>query len=264
MNLALKQWDKSIQNPNKYQQAIFNRIIKKGKDSSFGRDHNFESINNYDDFCKQVPLRTYDGFLPYIERIKAGEEDVLYPGSPSYFAKTSGTTSGVKYIPLYNEYIKIYAKAGKQMIYNYLRETQDFEVLAGKNLFLQGSPLLDNIGKIKVGRMSGISYHIMPKIIKRKQLPSYQTDIMQDWEAKVKQIVKESKTSDIQMIGGIPPWIMMYFDYLSASCQHKLIKDIYPKLKLYIHGGVNIEPYRKLLAAKIGKTIHTIDTYTAS
>jgi len=193
-----------------------------------------------------------------------GNDNVLFPGKPKYFAKSSGTTSAIKLLPIYDSYSRNYTKAGMDLLFSYMRETKNYDIVRGNNLLLQGSPLLEERNGFKIGRMSGISYYLMPQLIKRKQLPSYKTNIIGDWEEKVNQIVKESVGSDLRLLGGIPPWVLMYFDRLSEHTQKKFISDVFPNLQLYIHGGVNVEPYRRFINEKIGKQIHTLDTYTAS
>ena len=261
---VLKDWDNSIQNPEEYQENIFLDLIRKAEETQFGKDHNFKDIQTYEEYCEAVPLRTYEDFSKYIEQVKRGEADVLYPGKPKYFAKTSGTTAQVKLIPVTEDYIKNFSKAGLNVIFSYMRMSQNYDIVFGRNMLLQGSPILEDINGIKTGRMSGISYYILPKLLKKNRLPSYENNIIADWEEKVKAIVKQTAKEDLRILGGIPPWIMMYFDYLSEETKEQYIKNIFPKLQLYIHGGVNFEPYKKMLFEKIGRRIDTLDTYTAS
>ncbi len=262
--LNLKRWDETVNHPERFQQAIFEDLLHLAKDTEFGKEHGFDQIKSYEEYCKAVPLRTYEDFLPYVDKILEGNDNVLFPGRPKYFAKSSGTTSNIKFLPVYDTFSKTYSRGGMNILFSYMRETKNYDIVMGTNLLIQGSPLLDDINGFKLGRMSGISHYLMPQLIKRKQLPSYETNIIADWEDKVNQIVEESIGSDLRIIGGLPPWISMYFDRLSDKTQKTLISDIFPNLQLYIHGGVNIEPYRQLLNDKIGKQIHTLDTYTAS
>lgn len=260
----LKKWDASVQRPKEFQEQIFKHLLSAGRNTQFGKDHHFENIQSYEDFCAAVPLLTYEDYGAYIAQIKAGVKDVLYPGRPKYFSVSSGTTSSVKYIPVTEAFTKTYAQSGLHLLCSYMRETGNYDIVRGRNMFLQGSPALEENNGILAGRMSGIAYHIMPSMIKQNRLPSYETNIISDWEEKIKQISIDTAAEDLQILGGIPPWIMMYFDYLSARTKKKLIKDIFPNLQLYIHGGVNFEPYRQIIREKIGRPIHTLDTYTAS
>lgn len=261
---TLRQWDESIQNPIPHQLNTFLDLIQKAASTQFGKQHSFKDIHTYQEFCEAVPLRTYEDFSEYMEQVKAGEKDILFPGKPEYFAKTSGTTSQVKLIPLTKDYVKNFSTSGLNVLFNYIRATQNYDIVYGRNMLLQGSPELEELNGIKTGRMSGISYHILPQLLKKNRLPSYANNTIPDWEEKIKAIVKQTAQEDLRILGGIPPWIMMYFDYLSEETKEQYIKNIFPNLQLYIHGGVNFNPYRNLLVEKIGRSIDTLDTYTAS
>ena len=260
----LKEWDKSVVNPGLYQEQIFKRLITQSRKTLFGRDHKLDSTNTYSEFCNAVPLRTYEDYLNYINKIKLGEPNVLYPGVPKYFAKSSGTTSSVKLIPVTDNFTKTYSKAGFYMLCSYMRETNNYDLLFGVNLFIQGTPLLEEVNGIKTGVMSGISHYVMPKIIKRKQLPTFETNILLDWEEKINNTVIESLKADLHIIGGIPPWVLMYIDALIDNTQKRCIKEVFPNLILYVAGGVNLEAYRNIIYQKLGSHIHILDTYTAS
>jgi len=245
------------------QEKIFKSLIEVGKNTVFGRDHNFSSIQSYDDFKKQVPVRDYEGLKSYIEKIKKGEENVLWKGKPLYLSKTSGTTSGVKYIPISKESISNHIVSTRNAMLSYIAETGNSKFIDGKMIFLSGSPELEEIGGIPVGRLSGIVNHHVPKYLRRNQLPSYDTNCIEDWESKVDAIVNETINQDMSLISGIPPWVQMYFDKLSARTGKK-IKDLFPNFSLFIYGGVNYEPYRNKLEQSIGKKIDSIELYPAS
>ncbi|MFM2269806.1 MAG: hypothetical protein RL757_3247 [Bacteroidota bacterium] len=257
-------WDEEKNNAVQYQERIFQELLRRGVHSQFGQEHDFGSIKTYQDWCEKVPLRDYDAFIPYIEKIKAGESDVLFPGKPRYFAKSSGTVAGVKYLPITKTFAQTYAKSGVAMLCTYADATKNYRLLLSPRLLIQGSPILTNINGVLTGRMSGISYHLVPKVLKPTQKPSYETNIIADWEEKVRRIAEETGKMDLSIVAGIPPWVMMYFDELLSQKKKKTIAEVFPNLKLYIHGGVNFEPYRQLVYEKIGKKIDTLDTYTAS
>lgn len=259
-----QRWDHEKNNPLLYQERVFQQLLCQGGQSDFGREHGFAAIKNHRDWRRRVPLRDYDAFIPYIERIKAGAKDVLYPGKPRFFAKSSGTVANVKYLPVTHASAQTYAKSGLAMLCTYAENNKAYDLLLKPRLFVQGSPELTDISGILTGRMSGISYHLIPALLKPFQKPSYATNILPDWEEKVRRIAQETARSGLHVLAGIPPWVMMYFDQLMAQEQKNTIADIFPRLQLYIHGGVNFEPYRKLVFEKIGKAIDTLDTYTAS
>jgi hypothetical protein len=246
------------------QQKTFQQLIEQAKHTAFGRDHHFDRIETYDDFKQLVPIRDYEELTPYIKRVINGEENVLWPGKPTYLTKTSGTTSGVKYIPISKESMPEHIKAARNALLSYIHETGKSDFVDGKMIFLQGSPELAEKAGIQTGRLSGIVAHHVPGYLQKNRLPSYEVNCIDDWEEKVDAIVKETLKEDMRLISGIPPWCQMYFDRLSAAAGGKKIKDIFPNFKLYVYGGVNFEPYRARMQESIGFAIDTIETYPAS
>lgn len=246
------------------QQKTLRELINSAKHTAFGKDHGFSEIRSYDDFKKRVPLRDYEELRHYIERVVAGESDVMWKGKPQYFAKTSGTTSGVKYIPISKESMPQHVKAARNALLTYIHETGNADFVDGKMIFLQGSPVLTKKNGINVGRLSGIVAHLVPAYLQKNRLPSYETNCIEDWEEKVDAIVRETYPEDMRLISGIPPWVQMYFDKLSETSGGKQIKDIFKNFSLFVYGGVNYEPYRAKIEASIGKKIDAIETYPAS
>lgn len=246
------------------QQAIFQQQIKSGKATVFGKDHQLSAVNTYAEYTEAVPVRDYEGIKDYIEQIKNGTENVLWKGKPMYFAKTSGTTSGIKYIPITKDSIDNHIDTAKYALLNYMAETGRPEFADGKMIFLSGSPTLERVGGIPTGRLSGIVNHFVPGYLRRNQMPSFETNCIEDWETKLGKIVSETSRQDMRLISGIPPWMQMYFDWLSEANEGKKIKDLFPNLQVIVHGGVNFEPYRAKLMESIGKTIDTVETFPAS
>ena len=250
-------------NPGKFQSNLFRKLIKSGSKTQFGRDHQFNEIRNHTDFTQRVPIRDYEGLKPYINEILKGKKDVLWPGKPAYLAKTSGTTSGVKYIPITKDSIPNHINSARNALLSYVNETGKSTFLDKKLIFLSGSPTLTYTSGIPTGRLSGIVNHLIPTYLKSNQLPSYPTNCVEDWEQKVDQIVLETENKDLSLISGIPPWVQMYFDKL-VSRKGKSIKDVFPNFSLFVYGGVSFDPYQKKLYETIGKTIDSIETYPAS
>jgi len=246
------------------QQKTFHNIINQAKQTAFGRDHHFDQIKTYDDFKRLVPVRDYEELTPYIKRVINGEENVMWPGKPAYLTKTSGTTSGVKYIPISKESMPEHIKAARNALLSYIHETGKSDFVDGKMIFLQGSPELAEKAGIATGRLSGIVAHHVPAYLQKNRLPSHEVNCIDDWEQKVDAIVEETLKEDMRLISGIPPWCQMYFDRLSVASGGKKIKDIFPNFKLYVYGGVNYEPYRARIQESIGFAIDTIETYPAS
>ena len=250
-------------NPGKFQSNLFRKLIKSGSKTQFGRDHQFDEIRNHTDFTQRVPIRDYEELKPYINEILKGKKDVLWPGLPAYLAKTSGTTSGVKYIPITKDSIPNHINSARNALLSYVNETGNSTFLDKKLIFLSGSPTLTYTSGIPTGRLSGIVNHLIPTYLKSNQLPSYPTNCLEDWEQKIDQIVLETENQDLSLISGIPPWVQMYFDKL-VSRKGKSIKDVFPNFSLFVYGGVNFDPYQKKLYETIGKTIDSIETYPAS
>ena len=261
---VVKQINKWKYNAVAAQEQTLVQLVKNAQHTAFGKDHQFTSINNYHDFKAHVPIRDYEGLKTYIDRVVEGEENVLWKGKPQYFAKTSGTTSGVKYIPISKESMPEHIKAARNALLTYVHETGKADFVNGKMIFLQGSPILSIKNGIKTGRLSGIVAHLVPAYLQKNRLPSYETNCIEDWEQKVDAIVEETINQDMTLISGIPPWVQMYFDRLSQQSSGKKIKDIFKNFSLFVYGGVNYEPYRAKIEASIGKKIDSIETYPAS
>lgn len=249
--------------PVLFQERVFRRLIEGGKKTLFGREHNFDRINNYEDFKKCVPVRDYEALRPYLEQVLEGKPDILWKGKPEYFAKTSGTTSGTKYIPLSKDSVPQHMNSARNAVLSYVHETGHSSFLDGGLIFLSGSPELEEKAGIKTGRLSGIVNHHVPAYLRSNQKPSYQTNCIEDWEQKLERIIDETLGTDMTLISGIPPWVQMYFDRLQARTGKK-IKDVFPNFSVLVHGGVNFEPYRAKLFDSIGKKIDSIETYPAS
>ena len=262
--IVVKRIDNWKYNAVDAQERTMRQLILAAQHTAFGTDHQFGTVKNYEDFKAKVPLRDYEELRPYIDRVVAGEPDVLWKGKPQYLAKTSGTTSGVKYIPISKESMPEHINAARNALLTYIHETGNAGFLNGKIIFLQGSPILEKKNGINVGRLSGIVAHLVPAYLQKNRMPSYETNCIEDWEQKVEAIVKETITEDMTLISGIPPWVQMYFDKLSEQSNHKAIKDIFKNLQLFVYGGVNYEPYRAKIEASIGKKIASIETYPAS
>ncbi len=251
-------------NPRKAQDEVFADLLKNGKKTIFGRDHKFDEISNYEDFKKHVPIRDYEALKPYIDKVLNGDRDVLWPGKPIYLSKTSGTTSGTKYIPITKESIPNHFESARNAVMEYVHETGNSKFLDGKLIFLSGSPELQKKAGIHVGRLSGIVNHHVPSYLRTNQLPSYKTNCIEDWEDKLEHIIDETIDQNMTLISGIPPWVQMYFERIQARKPNTKIKDVFKNFSVFVYGGVNFEPYRAKLFDTIGKQVDAIETYPAS
>lgn len=246
-----------------HQQQIFEYLLHTAGNTLFGKAHNFNKIKNYNDFKNNVPINDYEGLKPFVDKAVNGELDVLWPGKPIYWSKTSGTTSGIKYIPITKESIPYHINSARNALLCYIAQTGNAKFVDGKLIFLSGSPVLEIKNGIHIGRLSGIVNHHVPQYLRKNQMPSYLTNCIDDWEQKVDAIVDETIEQDMTLISGIPPWVQMYFDKLTLRTGKK-IKDIFPNFNLFVYGGVNFEPYRAKIEESIGKKVDTIETYPAS
>lgn len=262
--LAVYQINKWKKRAVEVQRQVMTTLVDDARHTVFGQDHHFDNIRTYEDFKKYVPVRDYEDLRPYIDRVVNGEADVLWKGKPAYLAKTSGTTSGVKYIPISKESMPEHIKAARNALLTYIHETGKADFVNGKMIFLQGSPVLAEKHGISTGRLSGIVAHHIPKYLQKNRLPSYETNCIEDWEEKVDAIVDETFHENMTLISGIPPWVQMYFDRLSAKAGGKKIRDIFKNFSLFVYGGVNYEPYRQRMEEVIGRKIDSIETYPAS
>ncbi len=249
--------------PVETQQKVLDDLIGQAKSTQFGNDHDFANIRTFEDFAKRVPIRDYEELRHYVDRVVKGEENILWKGKPLYFAKTSGTTSGAKYIPLTKESMPFHIQAARNAILSYIHETGKAEFVDGKMIFLQGSPTLEEKNGIKLGRLSGIVAHFVPKYLQKNRMPSWKTNCIEDWETKVDTIVEETFNENMSVISGIPSWVQMYFEKLQQK-GNKPVGDIFKNFNLFIYGGVNYEPYRAKFENLIGRKIDSIELFPAS
>lgn len=254
---------KWIRNPLLAQQKTFDFLIQKAKSTDFGREHGFNKIKDYKDFQASVPIRDYEGHRVYVDKMLEGATSVLWPGKPLYYAKTSGTTSGVKYIPLTKDSMPTHITAARDALLNYIYETGKTNFVNGKQIFLQGSPTLKSKNRNVIGRLSGIVAHYVPKYLQKNRMPSWETNCIEDWETKVDAIVRETLTENMSLIAGIPSWVQMYFEKLIEKTGMP-VGNTFPDFSLFVYGGVNYEPYRPLFEKLVGRKLDSIELFPAS
>ncbi len=245
------------------QASIFKTLLKVVKNTQFGKDHGLNEVEDYEGFKKAVPIRDYEQFVPYINMVKEGKHNILWKGLPIYFAKTSGTTSGVKYIPITKDSIDNHINTARNALLCYMAETGNTGFASGKLIFLSGSPELERVGGIATGRLSGIVNHHVPAYLRSNQLPSYETNCIEDWEQKLDAIMSETVHQNMTLISGIPPWVQMYFDKLESTTGKK-VGELFPNFNVMVQGGVNFEPYKAKLFESIGRKIDTVELFPAS
>ncbi len=250
-------------NAEKNQEDLLISLVNTAQKTLFGREHDFENIHSVKEFQERVPVADYEDLKPYIERVKRGQANILWTDIPEYFAKTSGTTSGSKYIPISKEGMPFQIAGAQSALFHYISQKNNADFVNGKMIFLQGSPEMEEVFGIKTGRLSGIVAHHIPNYLQKNRLPSWETNIMEDWEAKVDQIIEETEHQNMTLISGIPPWLIMYFEKLTEK-HHKKIKQLFPNLQLIVTGGVNYEPYRDKMEDLLCGKVDIIQTFPAS
>ena len=254
---------KWIDNPLESQEKTMADLVVKAQKTQFGKDHSFDTISDYDSFQKAIPIRNYEELRPYVDRIVAGEKDILWPGHPLYLAKTSGTTSGAKYIPITKESMPTHITAARDALLNYIHETGKADFVTGKQIFLQGSPVLEKKNGLALGRLSGIVAHYVPSYLQTNRMPSWDTNCIEDWETKVEAIVEETVKERMTLIAGIPSWVQMYFERLKQK-EKKDVGAIFPDFSLFVYGGVNFRPYKALFESLIGRKVDSVELFPAS
>lgn len=240
---TLSQW---ASRPLETQQSVFRHLISAAKHTAFGKDFGFHYIKSVADFQKQVPVRDYEANKSYFDRIYKGEADVSWAGKPLYMCKTSGTTSGAKYIPITRPSIQAQIRSARDILLMYVYHTGNADFLKGKMMFLSGSPELEiNPYGMKIGRLSGIVNHFVPAYLQTNKTPSYETNCIEDWEEKVHKIVRETSRQDLRLISGIPPWVQMFFEEAARQNKQKA-HETWQHLQLFVQGGVDFSPYRPI------------------
>ena len=263
-NILVSKLRKTVSEPIKWQQKTMIDLLRQGQNTAFGKDHSFDGIKTYEGYKKNIPVRDYEGLKKYIDRVVEGEENVVWPGRPAYFCKTSGTTSGAKFIPISKDSVAHHVDAAKLALLCYVQETGNAQFIDGKMIFLQGSPELNDLNGVSLGRLSGITAHWVPSYLQKNRLPSWDTNMIDDWETKVDTIVDETLPEDMRLISGIPSWVQMYFERLIEKSGKENISEIFPNFSLFVHGGVNFQPYQAIFKRLIGKEIPSVETYPAS
>jgi hypothetical protein len=261
--LMHKKNQKWINNPLDAQTKVFKELIQKGLKTKFGKDHGFQKVTDTESFRASVPVRDYEELRPYIDQVLEGEADVLWPGRPLYYAKSSGTTSGAKYIPITGDSMPQHIRAAREALLNYIHQTGSTKAINGRHIFLQGSPVLEDKNGVALGRLSGIVAHYVPAYLQKNRMPSWETNCIEDWETKVDAVVDETLKENMTIIGGIPSWVQMYFERLIQKTG-KAVGELFPNFSLFVYGGVNFEPYRGIFKKLIGRTPDSIEFYPAS
>lgn len=254
--------------PHEVQQEWFQRIVRDGMDTSFGRDHSFFTIHTISDFQKQVPIRNYEELKGYIDRSLIGEEDVLWPGKVKWFAKSSGTTSSKsKLIPVTKESLEeCHYKGGKDLLAMYCFNNHNSQIYAGKTLMMGGSSDLSAMNSDSVtGDLSAIIIQNLPIWVNIKRTPNKDIALMDNWEEKIEKMAQATIKQDVSVVTGVPSWTLVLFKKILEITGASSIKDVWPNLELFMHGGVSFKPYRPQFEALVNHSgLNFYETYNAS
>lgn len=247
---------------------IFSRLIERGKNTAFGTDHHFSSISSYEDFCKRVPVRTYESLFPYIERCLYGEKNVLWDKPLRHFSKSSGTTNAQsKYIPISSESLsQCHIRAARDLVSSYLTLHPDSRMFTGKALRLGGSLRANDFGTgIKTGDLSAILMSNTPRWADMYSTPCLKTSIIEDWNEKLPRMVEEVRRADVTSLAGVPSWMLVMLNTVMEACGADDITQVWPHLELFMHGGISFSPYREIYKRIIpSHNMHYYEVYNAS
>jgi hypothetical protein len=263
-DLRLKRHLFSAADPATAQRKCFDHLIRCGKKTVFGREHGFDRIKTHADFVREVPIMDYEKLYPYIQRILEGEKDVLWPGRPVALASTSGTSMGpIKYIPVTKASAPAYRKTSRDSVLAYTARTGNAGVLAGKMIFMSQNPERDSVAGIPVAPISGVSMARVPRFFRKNLLPSPRVACIENWDEKMNAILDEAIEQNVTLIGGIPPWLLLFFEHIRQRTGKK-VGELFPGLGVLVHGGVNFEPYQSAMEDAIGRPVDFIETYAAT
>lgn len=264
----LKSIEKGRRSPEEQQEVLFTELIKRGCNTAFGKEHKFNEINSVKRFNEQVPLRSYDMFEPYIERIRKGEKNILWDSPIKWFAKSSGTSSSKsKFIPITKESLQECHYAGmKKMLATYTDINKKSRIFDGKALTLGGSVTPDEMGKggTKYGDLSAILLSNSPRWVELRRVPSRQTALLSDFETKVDIICKNALNYNVTNFSGVPSWNMILIKKILEHTGKRNLKEVWPNLELFMHGGINFEPYRTQYCNIIPGDMNYMENYNAS
>jgi len=256
--------------PHEVQRQWFERIVAKGMGTQWGQTHGYEKGMSLDQFRERVPISTYEELYPWIERAFQGEADVLWPGKLNWFAKSSGTTNDKsKFIPVTVETLEEgHFRAGQDMLAAYLENRPDSQLFAGKALSIGGThsphPHLRNI---RHGDVSAVMLENLPRFYELMRTPSKAVALMSNWEEKIEAMAQEVMYEDVTSIAGVPTWTMVLINYVfeKMGMKERNLREIWPNLELYMHGGVSFAPYRAQFERLLPDArMNYLDVYNAS
>jgi hypothetical protein len=254
--------------PVEVQTESFQKLVDEAALTRFGLEHNFSNIRSIKDFQQVVPIRTYEDFKPYIDLLREGQQNVLWPSKLKWFAKSSGTTDAKsKFIPVTQEALEeCHYKGGKDLLALWYNLKPDAKLYAGKTLVVGGSSKINPFNEEGyTGDLSAIIIRNLPIWVELRRIPSRDIALMENWEEKIEAMAQATKEEDVSILAGVPSWTLVLLKRIMELKGTNNIKEIWPNLELYMHGGVSFKPYRAQFEKLIpSPNMGYVETYNAS
>lgn len=254
--------------PEDVQNELFEKLIEQGNQTAYGKQNHFHQITSYPDFKELVPLNNYESMKPWIERLMEGEQHLLWSQDTKWFAKSSGTTTDrSKFIPVTKESLEdCHYKGGKDLLALYYENFPNRKLYKGKHLIIGGSaqvlPVSDNAYQ---GDLSAIILKNLPWWAEIRRTPSKEIALMTDWEEKIERMARSTIEEDVYIIAGVPSWTLVLARKILEITGKSNLREVWPNLELFMHGGVSFEPYREAFRELIPfDDMHYVETYNAS
>lgn len=252
----LHQIDLFIKYPEEVQHETLKRLLKAARNTEYGKKFGFDDIIHYQDFKNKVPLNSYEELKPWIEKMRMGNENVLWPGEVKWFAKSSGTTSDKsKFIPVSFESLEeCHFRGGKDMITLYCENYEQTQIFTGKSLTLSGTWQPDELNnEASAGDLSAILLQNLPFLAEMARTPSIEIALLDNWDRKIEKITDSTINENVTSLAGVPSWILVILQNILIKTGKKHIKEVWPAIEVFFHGGVNFSSYRERYHEIIGK-----------
>jgi len=253
--------------PYEVQDELLMRMVAAAQYTEWGKIYDYKNIKSPEEYRKRFPVQTYEDFLPYIEEIKKGKQNLLWHNEIKWFAKSSGTTSQrSKFIPVTLETLEeCHYKGGKDMVALYLNNYPKSQILGGKTLVIAGSKTNINMDEDRyIGDLSAIILDNLPFWAEMRRIPSVRIALMDNWEEKINKMARQSLNEDVRVLSGVPSWTLVILKRILELSGKSNIREVWPNIELFMHGGVNFAPYREQFEKLIPGTMHYIESYNAS
>lgn len=261
---SIEQW---LNDPVRAQSILWQHLIAAGQYTEFGRSHHFQQIQSLAQYKKQIPINDYADLKPFIDRMMQGEENILWNSPIKWFAKSSGTTSDKsKFIPVSEESLKEnHYRASKDVLSFYYASHPDSDLLTGKGLVIGGSHQINNLNEdVQYGDLSAVILQNSPFWSNWLRTPDLSIALMEEWESKIEKLARTTIYENVTSMAGVPTWLIVLLKRILEITGKTTIKEVWPSLELYLHGGVSFVPYKQQFEKLIGSPINYLEMYNAS